>query len=1030
MSASPPSDKILLQVVGPPRLLCGDGQVSVGAKPLALLAYLAIRGGQPSRRSLAHLLWPTAHSASALHSLSQAIYTIRKACGDGALMRQGDAISLGTVASDIGDFRSAMERNAWSYAASQVIGPLCAGLQIDSLEFNHWLDGARVRFLEDVRVLLPELELRFEWSLLLQLIPLVKEGLGSCPDTERLEALANAALNAGPSTPIQLLSPGGQSVGRQSESLPFIGRRRELQAVSAVQDAVTRAGSSDVLLLCGPSGIGKSALADRIARLSALRGWRVLQAKGYPTESNLPLGVVEQLFADPELVAASAVLPTDLRAAIAGAFPTLATEGLESDQGDPPVRRIRLFQAFRAALLGRANGHPQLLLIDDFNWVDPSSKGLIHHLLGRSFPSGLLLILVSPSADERNIRREFEPSTIVRLGGLSLDETAELLDRVPHDDHRCTAPSLHSRSGGNPLLIRTLLLSATEGSSGGIATSASEYFQRRFDGVGSDARLFFAALAVLGGSATPEVVADVAGTADSTIPQTLLELSNHDLIVAHGDSVDVVHGLAGEVILADLSPVVRRLLYARAAKQQRDHGDGTPAVLAVQLDIAGESVQAYQAALEAVAASERLSANREAEYFLKLVLAHAPGCEEAGHARLRLADLYLRTGHSDKVGGILSWAEWFRCSPEKQLWKRVYEITVALARQNQLDTAIDEAWSLVDEAIAQDWPEAAAHLLMKIAPASSDIGRLQDVRKSAHTLIDLLPRLPKAYAMRCRGAAAAAIALADSVAIAKELVEDLFVSADTPQDRIHYFGATALIHYTAGELRQAEEDNLAALSLSERHGIYTLYVQLLNNLSVCYVEMGRYEHAKDCLERALDFTSGHGPALVAYDNLGLIAFEEGNYRHCIELLDRGAEINRAVQSRRSSAASLGLRGLANLELGRLADAFECERELKQIDSQRNFYLSDVSYVELFAARMHVVRLEYQLAADRLKRAIAEYRDRDPFARSRLQIELLRVEGTHLGADIRHPAKSLVTKLETTGATPLVKRLNELIQDIS
>jgi hypothetical protein len=128
-------------------------------------------------------------------------------------------------------------------------------------------------------------------------------GLLSRNAEERLEAMARFARRAAPES-----------------KLAFVGRER---AIATLEDAAAEVacGSSKIVIVEGPSGMGKTALLEEIRRRWQSRV--VLEGRAGEAEHvpfNLFDGVADGL-ADGELV------PADLRPTLAHAFPVLGVAG-------------------------------------------------------------------------------------------------------------------------------------------------------------------------------------------------------------------------------------------------------------------------------------------------------------------------------------------------------------------------------------------------------------------------------------------------------------------------------------------------------------------------------------------------------------------------------------------------------------------------------------------------------------------------------------------------------------------------------
>ena len=115
---------------------------------IALLCILALARGRAVRRErLIGLLWPEHTDDAARHNLSESLYVLRKELGEG-LSSSGDEVRLDpeAVASDVGEFETALERGELEQAARVYGGPLLDGFYVaDAAEFERWVEGERDR---------------------------------------------------------------------------------------------------------------------------------------------------------------------------------------------------------------------------------------------------------------------------------------------------------------------------------------------------------------------------------------------------------------------------------------------------------------------------------------------------------------------------------------------------------------------------------------------------------------------------------------------------------------------------------------------------------------------------------------------------------------------------------------------------------------------------------------------------------------------------------------------------------------------
>jgi predicted ATPase len=249
----------------------------------------------------------------------------------------------------------------------------------------------------------------------------------------------------------------------------FVGRVRALARLTAALDR-SFAGRSVLVLVSGEAGIGKTALAARLAEEASARGattawgtcWHAEQAPGFWPWTQ----VIRSLSGDisGELVAELA--PSE-RAQLARLAPELEVGA----GGEPPgggggseQARFELFAAAATFLERTARLRPLLVVLDDLQWADPSSLDLLLFVARRAQPVPLLVTgayrhdeMDPGSAQARLLVELAGAAEPVRLAGLDEEEVAELVRLIAGDDiaDRWTA-EVKRRSGGHPFFVREL----------------------------------------------------------------------------------------------------------------------------------------------------------------------------------------------------------------------------------------------------------------------------------------------------------------------------------------------------------------------------------------------------------------------------------------------------------------------------------------------------------------------------------------------------------------------------------------------
>ena len=225
---------------------------------------------------------------------------------------------------------------------------------------------------------------------------------------------------------------------------PFLGRTTELSLLIKAYHTAQR-GQTQVVLLQGEAGIGKTRLAKEFLAWAEMEGADVLQGRAFETGGRLPYRpVIEAL--RPRIERENA--PDDLLsdtwlAELARLLPELGDRypDLPAPQGGKSVARNRLFEAVARLLQALAKRAPLVLFIDDVQWADTASLDVFHYL-ARSWsesatPALLLLTLpmgtrgLRPELDEwRASMERTVPLTRLQLDRLTPEDILRLLQAL------------------------------------------------------------------------------------------------------------------------------------------------------------------------------------------------------------------------------------------------------------------------------------------------------------------------------------------------------------------------------------------------------------------------------------------------------------------------------------------------------------------------------------------------------------------------------------------------------------------------
>jgi DNA-binding CsgD family transcriptional regulator len=220
----------------------------------------------------------------------------------------------------------------------------------------------------------------------------------------------------------------------------FLGRTSERGVLDGLLARV-REGDSEVLVIRGEAGVGKTALLRYTARQAS--GFRVAQLAGVEAEMELPFAGVHQLCATmPDRFDA---LPAPQREALKVALGLVA--------GEVPDRFL-VGLAVLSLLSAVAEERPLLCLVEDAQWLDATSSQILG-LVARRVRAESVAIVVAvrePPADH-----DFDRLPELRVGGLPEQDARTLLASV-------VAGRLDGRVGdrivaetrGNPLALLEL----------------------------------------------------------------------------------------------------------------------------------------------------------------------------------------------------------------------------------------------------------------------------------------------------------------------------------------------------------------------------------------------------------------------------------------------------------------------------------------------------------------------------------------------------------------------------------------------
>lgn len=1042
-----------ITLFGAPQVWVAGEEVRLPAKALGLIARLAAtHGGVCSRPTLSRMLWPRSGSRSSRHSLSQALYAIRKTLGTESVRSDGDNVSLGEVECDVSEFLSAVSREDWLGASRLYRGVFAQGLAVTGApEFEHWLDAARSTLEASAARTLKEITGGSHWedgrnlaSALLASDPenrgLVRSYVGGLVATEGIpQAKAFAStlsddLAAAASQVIEDFRTAGSHLDGDQSPTAFVGREHATKWLEQrFTDAVE--GPANIVLITGEAGIGKTALIERFSKLAVLRGAKVLTASAYEAEQNLPLGIVGQWLQTLSRRDLDQVADRPWLAVLKTAFPVIGGES-PPDLGEKlgEIGHHRLLESLRRLIVEMANRQPLVLVIDDIHWADSASISFTHYLLRRAGNESILIIAAVRTDREVGATRmsDLEPLARLSLRGLSTNAIDQFLRRSPISGDLLKSVhlgSLRRRTGGNPLLLSTLVreMRGSTLESGSPPQSIVDFFKPRLQSRSDSAQRLLATLCVLGGQSQFSMVAGIANLAADQARRALAELKSAQLVEESDSAIELRHGLVGEVALSLLSAPEKQRLHGRAARHMAESGSPRPPLAAISHDLAGNRKDAFEASVTASKACDVLHARTEKEFFLKLALSNAPSRSDEAGVRIDLADLYIRQRRWGEALDILNPAAFSKEANQLQYRAEAARLRIMAEMTGDTDV-LKDLWRQVGALGEKLPPLTAADIFIGIARVAYDLGLDETAAEVAERIESRLTQLPLTVETGRRLLhPITIIGFRKGYEGALEKFDQLPASdAQDPVYEASFLANKATLLVAAGRLLDAEELFAASLGVIERFALFDHFHMINNNLGVCLMEQGRYDEAKQHFEVAVEYAADTSPSQhsTAPDNLTILAYERANYELALEignslLTTRGVSGTRALMSLRAIV------GLSGLELGSLPRCREAERELQIHMERHDRYNNDMSYVHIFLARMAAMRGQHADAIQLLQTAAQHYQSRNVLASARLLLERYRLE-TRQGVDRRMDLRRLLRQLRETGAIPLLDRSNSIL----
>jgi DNA-binding CsgD family transcriptional regulator/tetratricopeptide (TPR) repeat protein len=607
---------------------------------------------------------------------------------------------------------------------------------------------------------------------------------------------------------------------------PFIGREAELAALEAALGEA-QAGQPQVVVVSGPSGIGKSWLLAAFAEGLTNSGVLVLKtACAQVGDAVVPLVPVTTAVRQLMVVMGAA-----LTAAVPAALPLVDNLPENRVAGKAALAAGSVAELFAAVVHRLGADRPVVWLVDDMQWADRSTSALIDFLVRTQTSAQVLLVLatrdVAPgtnNADPLSELSQLPHVTQLPLPAFTGREIYQIIDAMqPGTATWERIDTIFDRSAGNPLFTTELIKQGD----GRLSSSLQHVLLGPTAALKPDATAVVQLVAVSEFCSHP-LLAAATGLGESELLAAIREAMRARIITAAGDGYTIRHALLREAIVEDLLPVERVRLHRTCAQGLEGLTSTTRAGLSARAAAARHWAQADepQRALPALISAAKAAGESQAYAVQAQLLADAIDCVE------RAADTAGSTG--------MSRSQMFTDAAAAATWSAQHQLVI----------------NIVDKALREDLAPlettTTAMLLAHRAMALHHLSREGSLETAGEALA-MLRTDPSAAATAVRDYLANVLLLAGRPEEAHDLaLRCARTAADLPDPGLRVQTQTTL-GWVLGELGHYRR-SIAALEAAQKNADgagLECRSRIWLNLAAAHTGMGSYTAALDAANAGL-----------------------------------------------------------------------------------------------------------------------------------------------------------------------------------
>jgi len=740
------------------------------------------------------------------------------------------------------------------------------------------------------------------------------------------------------------------------DAIPFVNRDREYAwLVSQWKDPTTQ-----VILIEGEAGIGKSRLVETFAGFITSQGIQVQQVRLSPGEQSPTAAVTASLRGLLTSNALDQLSPATL-AVLAQHFPELG-QRLDRLTQLPTLplqaERQRFYQAISALAAVNSNT-PTIFIVDDAHRLNATAVDLLKQL---SKHIKILLSFRGIETPSNHPIRKACGSSGLKLEPLPKTAIQSIIRQLSKADHPFITDQINTHSRGNPLYVVTLLQHMFESgqlyvnSDGGwrmtdhdsltIPLTLRATIEDRLQKLDRWKRRILDYTAILGGQCDFTTLQAASQQPDDILLTILDELIDSGLIIEprslNQADFRMSHDYYTEVTYETIPAIRRKQMHLQAAQAiEKLHAEQLENYYAILADHFYKSGKNEPAVHYAILAGEQASAqfaSDEALHYFGRALTLLPIDDVHQRTRVLLGReiVYDLCGMRGPQNDNLTILETF--SPllsqeqraEIHLRRAAYEWIVG--NNSAANTAVQKA--IQDAKACNAKPiEARAMLIAGKVNSIDPTQTIHYLNKARKLAQESKERALEGDIVRWLGNvnfwqnnfAKSQVHLEEALGIHQE-VGDLRGELSALNNLGHLFGLLGQLQKAVDFYERAQE---ISIKINDRlaEGV------LLTNMGRLSARLGKFKQAQDWLDNALvirgEIANDEGAA-VAHKNLGDVHRQQGNYQCALEHFQEAIDINSRIQHASQKGDSLiGLYTLYR-ELGDYHRAQMCLEEARTL----------------------------------------------------------------------------------------------------